>query len=212
MKVELNPIVDKYLLDGCMRCKYGATPQCKVNRWSQELKTLRKIATESGLKEEIKWSLPVYTLNGKNVISVNALKESANITFFKGALMKDPQGILQQQGKIQAGRIAKFTNNEQIVNLSEALKVYIAEAISIEESGKKFVAKRKAEPEPAELLEAFDNEPAFKEAFYALTPGRQRGYILHFSQAKQSSTRKNRIIKYKQQILDGVGLHDQYNC
>lgn len=206
--MKLNSKVDKYLLDGCMRCKYGATPQCKVNKWRNELEVLRQIAIESGLKEEIKWSLPVYTLKGKNVISVNALKESANITFFKGALLKDPSSILQQQGKIQAGRIAKFTDVKQITSLRKTLKEYVSEAIAIEESGKKFVAKRKAEPASDELLQAFEKDPLFKEAFYALTPGRQRGYILHFSQAKQSSTRQNRIEKYRQDILSGKGMHD----
>lgn len=200
---------DQYLIDGCMRCKYGATPKCKVNTWQTELKILREIALESGLIEEIKWGVPVYTQNGKNIISVNALKESANMTFFKGALLSDPHKILQQQGNIQSGRIAKFTNPEQIEKLIDVLSSYIIEAIKVEESGKKVETIKNPEPVPSELLQAFEDDQILKKAFYNLTPGRQRGYILHFLQAKQSVTRIARIEKYRAQILHGIGLNDR---
>lgn len=205
----MNPQVDQYLIDGCMRCKYGATPKCKVNTWQTELKILRQIALESGLNEEIKWGVPVYTHNGKNIISVNALKESANMTFFKGALLSDPQKILQQQGNIQSGRIAKFTSPDQLTKVLDQLKSYILEAIKIEESGKKVAIIKNPEPAPTELLEALDADQNLKKAFYSLTPGRQRGYIIHFSQAKQSATRIARIEKYREQILKGIGLNDR---
>jgi len=200
---------DQYLIDGCMRCKYGATPKCKVNTWQRELKILRQIAFESGLNEEIKWGVPVYTHNGKNIISVNALKESANMSFFKGALLSDPHKILQQQGNIQSGRIAKFTNTEQIEKLIDVLSSYIIEAIKIEESGTKVETIKNPEPVPNELLQAFEDNQTFKKAFYNLTPGRQRGYIIYFSQAKQSATRIARIEKYRVQILNGIGLNDR---
>ncbi len=209
MKPAKHPEVDQYLIDGCMRCKYGGTPQCKVNHWREELVLLREIVLETGLKEEIKWGAPVYTHRGKNIVSVNALKESANLGFFKGVLLKDEHKILSRQGNIQSGRIVRFTHAKVIIALKDVLKAYIKEAVDIEDSGKKVNFVRNPEPVPAELTEAFDRDPAFRKAFYDLTPGRQRGYIIHFSQPKQASTRKGRIDKYKQRILNGIGLHDR---
>lgn len=209
MKIELNPLVDKYLIDGCMRCKYGGTSQCKVNDWRQELEVIRQIVLETGLKEEIKWGVPIYTYQGKNVLSVGALKASANIGFFKGVLLTDKHNILQKQGNLQSDRIVKFTDIDEIGTLADILKSYILEAITIEKSGKKVEFKKNPEPVPDELLQAFEVDAIFKKAFYSLTPGRQRGYIIHFSQPKQSQTRISRIEKYKQRILDGIGLNDR---
>lgn len=206
---QTNPQVDQYLIDGCMRCKYGGTPQCKVHNWVEELKILRQIVLKTGLTEEIKWGVPVYTHKGKNIVTVNALKESANIGFFKGVLLADKQKILQQQGNLQSDRIIKFTNKDDIEKMEDVLKSYILEAIAIEESGKKIEFKKNPEPIPDELLQAFEQNPAFKKAFYSLTPGRQRGYIIYFSQAKQSQTRISRIEKYKEYILNGIGLNDK---
>lgn len=208
----MNPQVDKYLIDGCMRCKYGGTPQCKVHNWREELEMLRQIVLETGLTEEIKWGAPVYTHKGKNIVSVGALKETANIGFFKGVLLTDKYKILQQQGSLQSDRIIKFTNVKDIEKVKDVLKEYVLEAIEIEESGKKVEFKKNPEPIPDELLETFEQDPAFKQAFYALTPGRQRGYIIHFSQPKQSKTRTGRIEKYKEQIFNGIGLNDKYSC
>ena len=208
----MNPQVDKYLIDGCMRCKYGGTPQCKVRKWVEELESLRQIVLETGLKEEIKWGVPVYTHKGKNIVTVNALKESSNIGFFKGVLLSDQQKMLQQQGNLQSDRIIKFTNVNDIEKVKDVLKAYVLEAIAIEESGKKVEFKKNPEPIPDELLEAFEQDSVFKKAFYDLTPGRQRGYIIHFSQPKQSQTRMGRIEKYKEQIFNGIGLNDKYKC
>lgn len=210
MKTDPNPHVDTYLLDGCMRCKYGGTAQCKVRRWVPELETLRQIVLETGLQEEIKWGVPVYTLHGKNIVTLNALKDSANLGFYKGAIMKDEHRLLLQQGTIQAGRIIKFTNAEEILRLGDVLKSYILEAVDIEQSGRKVEMVISLEPIPDELLEAFEKDPAFEQAFYRLTPGRQRGYVLHFSQPKQAQTRVARIERLKGQIFQGVGLHDAY--
>jgi uncharacterized protein YdeI (YjbR/CyaY-like superfamily) len=207
----MNPKVDKYLIEGCMRCKYGGTPQCKVNSWRQELELLRQIVLETGLTEEIKWGVPVYTMNGKNIVTVNALKDSANIGFYKGVLLADKDKILSQQGNMQSDRIVKFTNADDIERLKDILKSYILEAVEIEKSGKKVEFEKNPEPIPEELLQAFEDDPIFKNAFYALTAGRQRGYIIHFSQPKQSQTRIGRIEKYKEQIFNGIGLHDKYN-
>lgn len=207
---DLNPLVDKYLIDGCMRCKYGATPQCKVLKWTEILETLRQIVLESGLKEEIKWGVPVYTKNGKNILNISALNNSANLGFFKGALMKDPNNLLEQQGNIQLSRIMRFTDIEQLIPLEDVLKAYIHEAIEVEESGKKIEPKTMQQILPDELLAAFQDDPLFQKSFEALTPGRQRAYIVHFEQAKQSKTRIARIEKYKELILNGIGLHDHY--
>jgi uncharacterized protein YdeI (YjbR/CyaY-like superfamily) len=209
--IATNPLVDKYLIDGCMRCKYGATPQCKVNNWPKELAMLRQLVLASGLTEEIKWGVPVYTHKGKNIVTINALKESANIGFFKGVLLTDKHKLLQQQGNLQSDRIIKFYSNKDIEKASDALKAYIEEAIEIEESGKKVEFKKNPEPIPEELLQSFEEDPAFKKAFFTLTPGRQRGYIIYFSQPKQSHTRIGRIAKYKEQIFSGLGLHDKYS-
>lgn len=210
MKITLNPLIDKYLIDGCMRCSYGATPRCKVNRWRNELELLRQIALESGLQEELKWSVPVYTHQNKNIVSVHALKDSANLSFFKGALLQDSNQILEQQGNIQSGRIIRFTTTARIEQLQPILKAYIQEAITVEESGKKVVFDKNLVCLPKELESAFEEDPYFKKAFYALTPGRQRGYIIYFSEPKQTSTRISRIERYQGQILLGKGLHDDY--
>lgn len=205
----MNPKVDKYLIDGCMRCKFGGTPRCKVLKWVEELKLLRQIVLDFNLTEEIKWGIPVYTANGKNILNVFALKESANIGFFKGSLLSDTHKILQQQGNIQSSRIIRFTNVAEIEKIKDVLRSYILEAIAIEESGKKVAENKNPEPIPDELLQAFDEDPTFKKAFYALTPGRQRGYIIHYSQPKQQQTRIVRIEKSKDQIFRGIGLNER---
>ncbi|NUM31062.1 MAG: DUF1801 domain-containing protein [Bacteroidetes bacterium] len=209
MKIIFNPKVDKYIIDGCMRCKYGATPQCKINNWREEIEMLRQIVLDTGLKEEIKWSVPVYTYNGKNIVIVNVLKNSANIGFFKGALLKDIHKILQQQGNIQSARLIKFTQTAEIENLKEILKSYIKEAISIEKSGQKFEFKKNPEPIPDELKNVFENDLEYKRAFNELTPGRQRSFIIHFSQPKQEKTKYERIEKCRNQIMNGLGFNER---
>ena len=206
----MNTSVDNYLINGCMRCKYGATPQCKVHQWINEIELLRAIVLQCNLKEEIKWGVPVYTLNDKNIITVNALKDSANIVFFKGVLLKDEHKILQQQGNIQLSRIVKFTSINEIIALQDVLLEYIHEAIEIEKSGKKLETPKPTMEIPDELTQVFEEEPEFKNAFYKLTPGRQRSYIIHFSQAKQSATRLARIHKNKDLIFKGIGFNDKY--
>jgi uncharacterized protein YdeI (YjbR/CyaY-like superfamily) len=207
-----NPQVDKYLVDGCMRCKLGATPACKVTKWVPELETLRLLVLDSGLTEEIKWGVPCYTLNGKNVIMISAFKEYACISFLKGALLPDKHKILVKQGEHgQAWRIVKYTQQKDILKQATILKNYIAEAIAIEKSGKKVEVKRNPEPIPEELLEVFKQDTELKKAFYSLTPGRQRGYIIFFSQPKQAQTRFGRIEKCRDKILQGEGLNDKYS-
>lgn len=205
----MTKTIENYLAEGCMRCKYGGTPKCKVLHWLSEIKLLREIVQETNLQEEMKWGVPVYTHKGKNVVSIFALKENAVISFFKGALLLDKEKILEQQGNVQSGRIIKFSHADEIIQQKHLIIAYINEAIAIEMRGEKVEFKKNPEPVPAELLQAFNDDATFKVAFEKLTKGRQRGYIIHFSQPKQSQTRINRIEKCKELILNGIGLNNR---
>jgi len=182
----------------------------KAGKWQEELELLRPLLLDSGLTEELKWGVPCYTHNKKNVALIHVFKEYCAILFMKGALMKDPKGILiQQTANVQAARQIRFTSASEIKKLKTTLKAYIKEAIGIEESGKKVPLKKTAEFEmPEEFKDKLDEMPGLKTAFKALTPGRQRAYLLYFSQAKQASTRAARVEKYVQQIFEGKGLDD----
>lgn len=193
-----------------MRCDLGATPECKVNQWRNELELIRGLILECGLKEELKWSCPCYTHEGKNVLMMSALKDSATISFFKGSLLKDPEKILIKPGpNSQAARYLKLNSVDQVAELANTIKTFISEAIQLEKAGAKVAFQKNREPIPEELQKKFDNDPKLKSAFEALTPGRQRGYILHFSQPKQSQTRTSRIEKCTPKILQGKGFHDR---
>lgn len=208
---QLNPKVDLFIADGCGRCDYYATDKCKVRLWQMELQHLRQIMLETGLVEDVKWGVPVYTHQDKNIVIVSALKDCVTFGFFKGVLLSDPKKILEQQGpSVQSARIIRFTAVDQIINLTDTIKEYVKEAVVIEESGVKVEFKKDLEPIPDELNDMFEDLPALRDAFYALTPGKQRGYIIHFSQAKQSASRINRIEKCIDKIMNGEGFHDAY--
>jgi uncharacterized protein YdeI (YjbR/CyaY-like superfamily) len=208
----MNPQVDKYLVDGCMRCKFGGTPNCKVNNWEKELEELRKIVIKSALVEELKWGMPCYTLNNKNILMISAFKEYACISFFKGVLLKDKEKMLAAHGESsQSARMIKYTNSIQIKQQSNIIRAYIEEAIEIENSGKKVEFKKNLEPIPEELMVEFNKDLKFKKAFHELTPGRQRGYIIYFSQPKSTQSKLNRIEKCRENILNGIGLNDRYS-
>ncbi|WP_066836074.1 YdeI/OmpD-associated family protein [Rufibacter ruber] len=205
----MNPHVDKYLLDGCMRCPYGGTPQCKVHTWQAELVLLRHLALESGLTEEVKWGVPCYTLGNKNIFMVTAFKHYAALNFFKGVLLKDEAKLLTAHGESsQSTRSLRFTSPDQVLQQQEVIKQYLQEAIEIEKAGLKVAFKKNLEPVPDELLATFAEHPDLQHAFYRLTPGRQRGYVLFFSQPKQTQTRFSRIARCREKILQGMGLHD----
>ncbi len=207
----MNQSVDQYFTEGCGRCPLGSTPDCKVHHWTAELELLRKIVLQCGLTEESKWGAPCYTINNKNVLMVSALKDYCCISFFKGALINDHKNLLVKPGpNSQAARLFKFKRIEEILAIEDDIRSYIFEAITIEESGLKVEFKKSAEPIPDELINKFEEDPPLKTAFEALSPGRQRGYILHFSQAKQSKTRLSRIEKCIPMILSGIGLNDKY--
>jgi uncharacterized protein YdeI (YjbR/CyaY-like superfamily) len=209
-EVMMNVQVDAYLEQGCGRCPLGGTPECKVHSWTKELQLIRSIALASGLTEELKWKVPCYTWQGSNIAIVSAFKEYASFSFFKGALLTDPDGILEKPGEnSQAARLIRFTSVKAVRSVQATLKSYIAEAIQLEQSGAKVDFKAKHELTiPDELEDKFQALPALRSAFAALTPGRQRGYILHFTGAKQSQTRAARIEKCINLILEGRGLHD----
>jgi len=180
----------------------------KAKTWREEMSALRSLALASGLSEELKWGQACYVLDGKNVFLIHGFKEYCALLFMKGALMKDPKGILiQQTENVQSGRQIRFTSLGQIVKMKPVLKAYLREAIAVEKSGAKVQKKDTAEYKvPDELKKALAAKPAWKKAFEALTPGRQRGYLLHFASAKQSATREARIEKCMPKILKGKGM------
>jgi uncharacterized protein YdeI (YjbR/CyaY-like superfamily) len=206
----MNPKVDAYFTAGCGRCPLVNTPECKVHNWEKELEMLRTIVLDCGLTEELKWSHPVYTFQGNNIILIGAFKENCVISFFKGALLTDTDKILCKPGKnTQAGRVIRFTNVREIVKMESIIKAYIYEAIEIEKAGLKVEFKTIEEHKiPEEFQTKLEEISALKTAFNALTSGRQRGYLLHFSQPKQSKTREARIERCMPQILIGKGLND----
>jgi uncharacterized protein YdeI (YjbR/CyaY-like superfamily) len=182
----------------------------KAIKWQEELKKLRAILLDSELTEEFKWDQPCYTFQGKNVAILHGLKESCAFAFFKGALLKDVHGVLTAPGKnTQSGRWIKFTSLGEIAEMKSVLKAYVREAIEVEKSGLKVKLRKTSDLKiPEELQTMLDEFPALKTAFEALTPGRQRAYIYHFSAPKQSKTRESRVLKYMPQILKGKGLLD----
>lgn len=182
----------------------------QADKWREEFSKLRAILLSSGLSEDFKWGVPCYTLGGKNVALIHGFKEYCAVLFVKGALLKDERGMLiQQTENVQAARQARFTSPQEIDTAEAALKETISEAIRIEEAGLEVPFKKSTEfAVPDELQGRFDENPALKTAFLALTPGRQRAYLLYFSQPKQASTRTSRVEKYIPQILSGKGLDD----
>ena len=195
-KSGMNPKVDWYFN--------------KAKQWQEELEKLRTIVLDCGLTEELKWGVPCYTFEKRNIVLIHVFKEYCALLFFKGALLSDAHGILIQQTKnVQAARQIRFTNVRQIVKMKTILKACIYEAIEVEKAGLKVNFKKTTEFKiPEEFQKKLAKTAALKTAFYTLTPGRQRAYILYFSQPKQSKTRESRVEKCTQQILNGKGLND----
>lgn len=182
----------------------------RQKQWKAAYDTLRPILLGFPLEEEFKWMHPCYALNGKNVVLMHGFKDYCALLFHKGVLMADPEGILiQQTENVQSARQIRFTSAAQIADMADTIHAYVAEAIRVEESGAEVEMKDTKEfAMPDELRDQFDADPAFKEAFESLTPGRQRGYLLHFSQAKQAKTREARIERNRERIFEGLGLQD----
>ena len=202
--------VDDFLKDGCGRCSKGGTPNCKVHTWTQELLYLRNLCLESGLTETIKWGMPVYMHKDKNVFIIAAFKEYCSINFFKGCLLNDPENRLHRMSEnTQESRILKFKSLEDVQNLEDWIRVFIQDAIHIEEQGIKLPKKEKKELIlPEELQDFLNQNPNVAKAFEALTPGRQRSWVIFIGGAKQSATRSNRVLKAVPKILEGKGLND----
>jgi len=184
----------------------------KAEKWQKEMEKLRYICLDCGLTEVWKWGQPCYTFNNRNIVIIGELKDNCVLSFFKGALLYDAEVILLKPGEnSQSGRWIKFNNIQEIVEMEPILKAYIYEAIEVEKAGMKVILKTTADFNiPEEFQVKLDAIPALKTAFYTLTPGRQRAYLLHFSAPKQSKTRDARVDKYIPQILSGKGLNDDY--
>jgi uncharacterized protein YdeI (YjbR/CyaY-like superfamily) len=193
---RMNPKVDEFI--------------SRATKWQDEYKKLRTIVLDCGLTEELKWGVPCYTDGKSNIALIHGFKEYCAILFVKGSLMKDPHGILiQQTENVQAARQIRFTKTQEIVDLEPILKAYINEAVEIEKAGLEVDFKKNKEfTLPEELKDKFYSNPALKTSFEALTPGRQKAYVLYFSQPKNSNTRESRIEKFIEKILDGKGLDD----
>lgn len=191
----MNPKVDTFLE--------------RATRWREEMDALRAIALDCGLDEELKWGKPCYMFQNGNVAIIQPFKEQCGFMFFKGALLKDPDGLLEAPGQhSQAARRLMFSSVEDVRQHKSKLRAFIAEAIKLETAGAKVPVKKAREPLPAELEELFGHVAGLKAAFDGLTPGRQRAYIIHFSRAKQSKARRSRIEKWVPKILDGKGMND----
>ncbi|HSE18751.1 MAG TPA: DUF1801 domain-containing protein [Pyrinomonadaceae bacterium] len=193
---KTNPKVDAFL--------------SRAHRWREEFEKLRKLLLDSELTEDVKWGTPCYTFENRNVVLMHGFKEYCALLFFKGALLRDPNGILiKQTENVQSARQVRFNGVREIVKLKPTLKAYIQEATEVEKAGLKVNFKKTAEFKIAEEFKTkLDKSRALKKAFQALTPGRQRAYLLHFSSAKQAKTREARVEKYVQQILKGKGMDD----
>ena len=191
-----NPKVDAYL--------------SKLDKWQGESRALRKILLESGLAEDVKWRQPCYTLENKNVAVIQGFKDYCAIMFFKGALLKDPEGLLVAPGASQAGRQIRFTSTAEIDEMEPTIAAYLQEAIEVERAGLTVELKKTSDfAVPEEFQSKLDSDPALKSAFTSLTPGRQRAYLFYFSDAKQSKTRRSRVEKCLPRILEGKGLTDR---
>ena len=183
----------------------------KDSQWQKEYQELRKIVLDCGLNEELRWGCPCYQYENNNIVLIHGFKEYCALLFFKGALLSDADGILIQQTKnVQSARQIRFTNVREVGKVEKTLKAYIYEAIEVERAGLKVKLKKTVDFEiPEEFQKKLNKSAALKKAFNALTPGRQRAYIFHFSQPKQSKTREARVEKYAKQILEGKGLNDE---
>lgn len=195
---KANPKVDAFLR--------------KAEMWPRETEQLRKILLDCRLTEELKWGKPCYTFQEGNIVLIQGFKKYIALLFFKGVLLKDPNGIFEKTGvNTRVGRQIRFTDIREIVEIKPILKAYIKQAIEVERAGLKVTLKKNSKLKfPEEFQNKLDKNPALKIAFNALTPGRRRAYNLYFSAPKQSKTRTSRVEKYMRQILDGVGLNDLY--
>lgn len=200
---------NEFFLQGCGRCERGGTDDCSSRLWAEGLAHLRRICLDAGLDEVAKWGHPCYTLNGANIAILGAFRGDFHLSFFKASLMKDPQRLFIKRGEnTQVASVISFSSHKEVKKLERVLRAYLDEAIAIERAGLK---PKRSPPKvelPDELAEALQNDAVLSEAFFKLTPGRQRGYCMTIGSAKQSATRVKRIEKYRPQILAGKGFQE----
>jgi len=179
-------------------------------RWEAEIDEMRRVLAGFGMKEECKWGKPTFTIDGKNIVIIQGFKEYIGLGFFQGALLTDPKHVLVQLGQVQAGRVMKFTSAKEVTANAETIKTYVREAIAVEAAGLRVKQRTASDfPVPEELSQRFQTDPRFERAFKALTPGRQRSYLYHFAEAKQSATRSARIEKATPGIFEGKGFMER---
>lgn len=200
---------DTFFVDGCGRCDLFATDACKARKWKEQLVALRTIAQQSGLKEEVKWGQPTYTLGGKNVAMIVAFKDYCGMSFFKGLLLDDADRILQKAGpNIHAERVVKCTSLQEVLDMEAQLTALLKQAVAVEKSGKVVPKAQRKDDVPEVVAEKIELDPEFKKSWNALTPGRQRSYVLHINSAKQESTQRNRLEKALPKIFAGKGNNE----
>jgi uncharacterized protein YdeI (YjbR/CyaY-like superfamily) len=202
--------IEDFFSKGCGRCERFATSDCSTRRWSDGLAKLRQICLCMKLLETVKWGHPCYMHGNRNVVILGALRNDFRLSFFDAALMKDPNGVLERQGpNTQHADMIRFTNNDQVAKMKPIIESYLVEAIGYADKGIK-PPKRESELQvPAELLEVFESDPELAGAFYGLTPGRQRSYLINLSSAKKAETRMSRISKFRDKILAGKGAMER---
>lgn len=203
--------VDEFIATGCGRCDKAGTPECKVHSWIEIVQKLRQLLQSCELEEAAKWGAPCYSFNHKNLIMIAVFNDYCAISFFQGSLLNDPGGWLEKQGEnVRHGRIVRFRTLADFHQRQQVVADFIQQTIANAKAGKQVVYDPNDLPDYCdELIVAFELDPAYQEAFEALTPGRQRGYLLHFNQAKQASTRANRISKARDKVLLGKGMQDR---
>ena len=202
--------IDEYFENGCGRCERFATADCSTRKWNRGLTELRRICLNAGLEETVKWGHPCYMHGGRNVVILGALRNDFRISFFKAALMKDPEGVLEKQGpNTQHADMIRFTENAQVAEMEPVLLKYLEEAMSYAEAGIKPPKEERTIELPDELVDALASDPELADAFHGLTPGRQRSYVINLNSAKTPKTRVSRIAKFRNKILAGKGAMER---
>ncbi|NNE69025.1 MAG: hypothetical protein HKN29_01535 [Rhodothermales bacterium] len=198
--------IEDYFTLGCGRCERFATPDCSTRRWIEGLNQLRRICLEAGLEETVKWAHPCYVHAGRNIAVMGAFRHDFRLSFVNAALMKDPEGVLEKAGPNTRHKgVLRFTENAQVVEMEATITDYLQEAMGYAAAGIKPPKEKYVLEMPEELVEALDADPELAEAFHALTPGRQKSYVINLNSAKKSETRLNRIAKFRGKILAGKG-------
>ncbi|WP_119395248.1 YdeI/OmpD-associated family protein [Salinibius halmophilus] len=203
--------VDEFIESGCGRCDKAGTPECKVHNWLEIVLRLRQLLQQTELDEAAKWGAPCYGFKGKNLIMIAVFKDYSAISFLEGSFLDDPEGLLEKPGEnVRHGRVVKFNSIAEFEQRQAAVEDFIQQAISNAKQGKQVIYDPNDLPDYCdELVKTFELDPDYQDAFLALTPGRQRGYLLHFNQAKQAATRSNRIAKVRDKVMAGKGMQDR---